>query len=117
MTKRHSDVPGTGVLTAVKPSDGGQSPPYGGGSELDVQKVRGEFPILSTTAHGKPLIYLDNGATTQKPRGVIDAVRRYYESQNANIHRGVYELSQVATTLYEQARLTVQKFINAAHSE
>jgi cysteine desulfurase/selenocysteine lyase len=81
------------------------------------QAVRSKFPILSTLAHGKPLIYLDNGATTQKPQSVIDALDRYYKSQNANIHRGVYELSQIATTLYEQARLTVQKFIKDAHSE
>lgn len=80
-------------------------------------QVRAEFPILSTTAHGKPLVYLDNGATTQKPRAVIEALDTYYKTQNANIHRGVYELSQTATSLYEQARLTVQKFVHAAHSE
>jgi cysteine desulfurase/selenocysteine lyase len=84
---------------------------------FDVEKVRRDFPILATTSHGKPLVYLDNGATTQKPAAVLDALDRYYRSQNANIHRGVYELSQTATTLYEKARLTVQKFINAAHSE
>ncbi len=82
-----------------------------------MRKVRGDFPILSTKSHGQPLVYLDNGATTQKPRAVIEALDRYYQSQNANIHRGVYELSQTATTLYEQARLTVQRFINAAQSE
>jgi cysteine desulfurase/selenocysteine lyase len=86
-------------------------------TRFDVDRVRAQFPILSTTAHGKPLVYLDNGATTQKPQSVIDALTRYYASQNANIHRGVYELSQVATTLYEQARLAVQGFVNAAHSE
>lgn len=81
-------------------------------------KIRADFPILqSKTTSGKPLVYLDNGATTQKPQPVIDALDRYYKAQNANIHRGVYELSQSATTAYEQARLTVQKFINAAHSE
>ena len=85
---------------------------------FDVQKVRHDFPLLHTkTSSGKPIIYLDNGATTQKPKAVIEALDRYYQSQNANIHRGVYELSQQATTLYEQARLTVQKFLNAAHSE
>ncbi len=83
---------------------------------FDVQKVRADFPILQTTAHGKPLIYLDNGATTQKPRSVIDAISHYYESQNANVHRGVYELSQIATEAYEAARVKVQKFINAADS-
>src|SRR5947208_3154256 len=85
--------------------------------KFDVQRVRADFPILSTKSHGKPLVYLDNGATTQKPRAVIEALDRYYQSQNANIHRGVYELSQTATTLYEKARLTVQKFVNASHSE
>jgi cysteine desulfurase / selenocysteine lyase len=83
-------------------------------AKFDPLRVRADFPILSTRAHGKPLIYLDNGATTQKPRRVIDAVSRYYESQNANIHRGVYHLSQVATELYESARRTVAAFINAA---
>jgi cysteine desulfurase/selenocysteine lyase len=86
--------------------------------KFDPQKVRQEFPLLQNkTSSGNPLVYLDNGATTQKPRQVIEALDRYYESQNANIHRGVYELSQQATTLYEQARLTIQKFLNAAHSE
>jgi cysteine desulfurase/selenocysteine lyase len=85
---------------------------------FDVHKVRSDFPILQTkTSSGKPLIYLDNGATTQKPRAVLEALQRYYAAQNANIHRGVYELSQNATTLYEQARLTVQRFLNAQHSE
>src|SRR6476659_10503061 len=74
---------------------------------------RADVPILSTTANGKPLVYLDNGATTQKPQAVIDATTRYYESQNANIHRGVYELSQLATKAYEDARHTVAQFINA----
>lgn len=81
---------------------------------LNPEKIRSEFPILATQAHGKPLIYLDNGATTQKPRAVIDAITRYYEGQNANIHRGVYELSQLATDLYENARRTIARFINAA---
>src|SRR4051794_33775578 len=82
-------------------------------ARFDPFRVRADFPILSTRAHGKPLVYLDNGATTQKPRQVIDAISRYYESQNANIHRGVYHLSQVATELYESARRTVAAFINA----
>jgi cysteine desulfurase/selenocysteine lyase len=84
---------------------------------FDVQKVRADFPILSTKSHGKPLVYVDNGATTQKPRAVIEALDRYYRAQNSNIHRGVYELSQQATGMYERARLTVQRFVNAAHSE
>jgi cysteine desulfurase/selenocysteine lyase len=81
---------------------------------FDPKQVRSDFPILSTQVHGHPLVYLDNGATTQKPGAVIDAIGRYYEHQNANIHRGVYQLSQLATTLYEQARHTVAQFINAA---
>jgi len=92
--------------------------PAGSNGTFDVAAVRAQFPILSTTTSGgKPLVYLDNGATTQKPLAVIEALDRYYRAQNANIHRGVYELSQTATTLYERARLTVQRFINAAHSE
>jgi cysteine desulfurase/selenocysteine lyase len=85
-------------------------------SAFDPYKVRADFPILATTVspNGPKLVYLDNGATTQKPRQVIDAISRYYESQNANIHRGVYRLSQVATELYESARRKVAAFINAA---
>ena len=90
--------------------------PGGARKIFDPLKVRSDFPILATTAHGKPLVYLDNGATTQKPRQVIDAISRYYESQNANVHRGVYHLSQIATELYEGARIKVKKFINAADS-
>ncbi len=82
--------------------------------KFSAEKIRADFPILATTAHGKPLVYLDNGATTQKPRAVIDAISRYYESENANIHRGVYDLSQRATARYEEARRKVQSFINAA---
>jgi cysteine desulfurase/selenocysteine lyase len=82
-------------------------------TKFDPLAVRKDFPILSTMARGKPLVYLDNGATTQKPQVVIDAIRNFYERQNANIHRGVYELSQVATEGYETARRTVQRFINA----
>ncbi len=78
--------------------------------------MRADFPILRTLAHGKPLVYLDNGATTQKPQIVIDATDTYYSRENSNIHRGVYELSQLATTLYEESRIKIQKFINAAES-
>jgi len=81
---------------------------------LDAEKIRADFPILHTHARGKPLVYLDNGASTQKPRQVIDTIVRYYESQNANIHRGVYELSQNATEQYEHARRIAQRFLNAA---
>jgi cysteine desulfurase/selenocysteine lyase len=80
----------------------------------DVARIRRDFPILDATVHGKPLVYLDNAATTQKPRAVIDAMRRYYEEQNANIHRGVHHLSELATRLFEQARIKVRAAIGAA---
>ena len=83
---------------------------------FDPVAVRGDFPILATRSHGKPLVYLDNGATTQKPRAVIEAISHYYEAQNANVHRGVYELSQVATEAYESARVVVRDFIGAAEA-
>jgi cysteine desulfurase / selenocysteine lyase len=81
---------------------------------FDVERIREDFPILHTTVRGKPLIYLDNAATTQKPLHVIDADQRYYHSQNANIHRGVHYLSEVATFEYEKARGKVKNFLNAA---
>ncbi len=81
---------------------------------IDVRKVREDFPILKSLVHGKPLVYLDNAATTQKPRAVIDAILRYYEGQNSNIHRGVHHLSEVATRAFEAARVKVQRFLNAA---
>ena len=80
------------------------------------QDIRNEFPILSQTVYGKPLVYLDNAATTQKPRCVIDAISDAYCTINSNVHRGVHHLSQVATERFEQARRTVQQFIGAAHS-
>ena len=79
----------------------------------DINKVRDSFPILSRTVYGKPLVYLDNGATTQKPLCVLDAMRKEYLNVNANVHRGVHWLSQQATDLHEAARETVRKFINA----
>ncbi len=81
-----------------------------------VAQVRADFPILQQKVHGKPLIYLDNAATTQKPRAVIDAVRRYYEEDNANIHRGVHALSERSTKHYEQAREKLRAFFGAADS-
>ncbi len=83
---------------------------------FDVQRVRRDFPILSQTIHGKPLVYLDNAATTQKPQAVIDAMVRSYAEDNANIHRGVHLLSVRATQAYELAREKVQHFLNAAES-
>jgi len=83
------------------------------GLHWDVQRLRQDFPILSTLAQGKPLVYLDNAATSQKPRLVIDRLARYYESENANIHRGVHMLSEKATEEYEHARTKIQHFLNA----
>ena len=83
---------------------------------LDTQEIRKEFPILSQKVYGKPLVYLDNAATTQKPQCVIDAISNAYCTINSNVHRGVHHLSQVATEEFEKARRTVQKFIGAAHS-
>ena len=84
------------------------------GVEFDVDKVRSDFPILRQRVHGRALVYLDNAATSQKPQVVIDAIGRYYERDNANIHRGVHFLSEHATEEYEAARRTVQGFLNAA---
>jgi cysteine desulfurase / selenocysteine lyase len=81
--------------------------------KFDVEEVRKDFPILSRTVNGKPLVYLDNAATTQKPQAVIDALTHYYTYDNANIHRGLYFLSELATEQYESARLKVKEFINA----
>jgi cysteine desulfurase/selenocysteine lyase len=78
-----------------------------------VARIRKDFPILERTARGKPLVYIDNAATTQKPRAVIDAVTRYYTSYNANVHRGLHELSEQATEAYEEARTRTQRFVGA----
>jgi len=83
-------------------------------SAVDVERIRADFPILRTQAHGHGLVYLDNAATAQKPRAVIDAIVRYYESANANIHRGVHYLSQLATEEFEAGRATVARFVKAA---
>lgn len=81
---------------------------------FDVQKIRKDFPILAREVNGKPLVYLDNAATSQTPQQVIDVIVDYYKNYNANIHRGVHALSQEATDKYEQARTTIQKHFNAA---
>jgi cysteine desulfurase/selenocysteine lyase len=81
---------------------------------LDVERLRQDFPILSQRVRGKPLVYLDNAATSQKPRRVIDAVSRFYGSENANIHRGVHYLSERATVAYDAVRARVARFLNAA---
>lgn len=85
-------------------------------SDFDVETIRDDFPILSQVRNGKPLVYLDNGATTQKPRCVIDTISRFYSEQNANIHRGAYALSVEATEMYDRARARVASFLNAAES-
>jgi cysteine desulfurase/selenocysteine lyase len=83
---------------------------------LDLRDIRADFPILDQQIRGRPLVYLDNGATVQKPQVVIDTVSRVYREDNANVHRGVHALSQRATEAFEGARAKVQRFINAAHS-
>ena len=85
---------------------------------LDIQKIRNEFPLLGRTVYKKPVVYFDNAATTQKPLSVIESISDYYKFQNSNIHRGVHFLSQEATEAFENARIYVQKFLNASkHSE
>ena len=79
----------------------------------DVQSIRQDFPILGRRVYDKPLVYFDNGATTQKPRCVVDAMTEEYYNVNANVHRGVHFLSQRATDLHEQSRETVRRFLNA----
>ncbi len=82
---------------------------------LGIERIRQDFPALQQKVHGKPLVYLDNAATTQKPQAVIDALTRYYRTENSNVHRGVHFLSEVATQAYESARTRVRQFLNAAH--
>ena len=86
----------------------------GSADSFDVNRIREDFPILKQQVNGRPLVYLDNAATSQKPQVVIDALNRYYSAENANIHRGVHYLSQLATREYEEARVKIKRFINAA---
>ena len=81
-----------------------------------VERIRKDFPILHQEVHGKPLVYMDNAATAQKPQAVIDAIARYYATDNANVHRGVHRLSERATEAYEGARSRISRFLNAAHT-
>ena len=83
---------------------------------FDVEKIRADFPILKRKVNGKPLVYFDNAATSQKPKVVIDTIVDYYSNYNANIHRGVHTLSQEATVAYEQARQKITSHFNAKHS-
>lgn len=84
-------------------------------SNFDAEKIRADFPLLQQSVNGHPLVYLDNGATSQKPQAVIDALVRYYTTENANVHRGVHTLSQQATDDYESARAKIRQLLNAAH--
>lgn len=86
-------------------------------ASFDVERVRADFPILSETVHGKPLVYLDNGASAQKPTQVIEAITRSYSAEYANVHRGLHHLSNLATENFEKARGKVRAFLNAAHDE
>jgi len=98
------------VEPSPPPASPAPPPPF------DVDAIRAQFPLLNQRVHGQPLVYLDNGATAQKPQRVIDAIARYYREQNANIHRGAHHLSQEATTEYEAARETVRARLNAEHA-
>ena len=109
-------------MTAVQTSvlDPGPLHPAETGNKnacLDVERVRQEFPILREMPYGKPLVYLDSAATSQKPQAVIDAISGFYSSDNANVHRGVHYLSERATEAYEGARAKAQGFLNAAHAQ
>ncbi len=95
------------ALHEIKPAAANATP-------LDVERIRRDFPILRQRVHGKPLVYLDNAATAQKPQAVIDAIQRYYSEENSNIHRGVHTLSEKATEAYEGARSKVKEFLGAS---
>ena len=99
---------------AANPMDTGRADD--GTIGFDVGRVRQDFPILKERVHGKPLVYLDNAATSQKPQAVIDALSRFYSKDNANVHRGVHYLAERATEEYEGARAKVQRFLNAEHA-
>src|SRR5690606_270420 len=82
---------------------------------IDMHQYREDFPALHQEIYGYPLVYLDNAATTQKPKQVLDVLNRYYSYDNSNVHRGVHHLSQKATDQFEEARKTVQHYVNAGH--
>jgi cysteine desulfurase/selenocysteine lyase len=105
-------------MSAIRKTGAGAPAPEATGPRparvsFDVRRIRADFPILERKVHGKPLVYLDSAATSQKPRSVIEAIRRYYENTHANIHRGVYRLSEEATAEYEGARAKAQRLLNA----
>lgn len=97
-------------MTTVRPASPAATPR----PSLDVQRIRADFPILAQRRHGRPLVYLDNAATSQKPRPVLDALTRFYTEGNANIHRGVYYLSEESTAAYEGSRAKIARYLNAA---
>jgi cysteine desulfurase / selenocysteine lyase len=101
------------IGTVAKRGGGADSRGAAPSASLDVQRVRADFPILGRTVHGHPLVYLDNAATTQKPRAVLDAIEAYYCDINANVHRGVHHLSERATEVYEASRERVRAYFNA----
>src|SRR3954451_19013999 len=95
-----------------------EAPPQSRATErFDSDSLRAQFPILHQKVHGRPLIYFDNAATTQKPRAVLDALCHYYERDNANVHRGIHELSNRATAAFEAARQRAARFINASSAD
>lgn len=100
-------------MTFVKPS-AITSVSNNGAAPLDVERIREDFPILKQQVHGKPLVYLDNAATSQKPQAVIDTLVRYYTMENSNVHRGLHALSEQATQDFEEARTKIKRFLNAA---
>ena len=106
------DTASSSASSASAPSAPAPSGPAAAG--YDVERVRADFPALHQSAHGHPLAYLDNGATTQKPRAVIDAEVHFYEHDCANVHRGVHALSERATRAFDGARAAVQRFLGAA---
>ena len=104
------------MITSMDVNVSSKAPSSAGTLDLDLETLRGQFPILQSQVNGKPLVYLDNAATTQKPSLVIETLVRFYSEQNANIHRGIHYLSAQATDSYENARERVARFINAPHS-
>lgn len=88
-----------------------------GVSNLDIKTIRGQFPVLDQKINGKPLVYFDNAATTQKPKQVINALIDYYQGYNANIHRGIHTLAERATSAFEETRAAIARFINAPSSD
>src|SRR5262249_23313160 len=107
---RGTELGGSGMSTVAKTHEI-HAPVF------DAQKVRRDFPVLHQKVHGKPLVYLDNAATTQKPLAVMEAIANYYRHDNSKIHRGVHTLSERATEAYEKVRVAAQKFLNAADSK